>query len=554
MRPRNLPLWLTWVLLALAYNGVAQLTFALGLVQDNVSAIWPAAGFALAAVLRLGYRAWPGIALGVLLKGTVRDIPSIPTLGLGVSDCLIPLLGTALVYRFIGRDRLLATTRNVLLFAFLGCGASVAAGVAIGGLIRIVGGELAWSNAASVMGGWFVSDAVSALVVASLILSWTAPDRAPWLPRRGVELVGLLALLAGAAQVIFGGVLTPWIGQSPVVYLVIPVLMVAAFRFGQRGVTLSNLVLWLLAIAGTLRGLGPFAAQQDRGALLFLEIFVAVTAVSTMVIAAVLAERERAGEELAAAYERLKELDLLKSNLLNAVSHELRTPLTSIQGFAEFLEDRLAGDLSAEQAHFVQQIQQGSRRLAHLVDDLLDVARVESGTFKLALEEADLAHVIRESVMSFQPQAKEAGVTLTEVGLGDPLPIRIDPKRVGQILLNLIGNAIKFTPPGGRIRLGLTLGEHEVRVQVQDTGIGIPPEDLPHVFDKFFQIDNSLTRRRGGTGLGLPITKALVEAHGGTIGVVSESEQGSTFWFALPREAGATGPKEAGARASLDAS
>jgi signal transduction histidine kinase len=538
MRRQRLPLWLVWILLALAYNGIAQLTFTLGLVQNNVSAIWPAAGFALAAMLRLGYRAWPGIVLGVLLKALLRGIPTVPTLGLAVSDCLIPLIGATLVFRFIGRARFLDTTRHVLAFAFLGCGASVALSVGLGGLIRILGGDLAWSDAARVIGEWFVSDAVSALVVGSLILAWTEPDRTPWLPRRSVELVVLLALLAGLTQLIFRGVLTSWIGQAPVVYLVIPVLMVAAFRFGQCGVTLSNATLWLLAIAGTLQGLGPFATNPDREALLFLELFVAVIAIATMVIAAVLTERARASEALSAAYERLKELDQFKSNLLNAVSHELRTPLTSIQGFAEFLEDGLAGDLNDEQAHFVHQIQQGSRRLGHLVDDLLDAARMEAGTFKLVLEEADLGQVIRESVMSLQPQAKEAGVLLVEEGIDAPIPLRIDAKRMGQVLLNLMGNAIKFTPPGGRITLVLTRGEHEVQVLVQDTGIGIPAGDLPNIFDRFYQIDNSLTRRRGGTGLGLAIAKALVEAHGGTISVHSDRNQGSTFWFTLPREAG----------------
>ncbi|MBO9541150.1 MASE1 domain-containing protein [bacterium] len=264
--------------------------------------------------------------------------------------------------------------------------------------------------------------------------------------------------------------------------------------------------------------------------------------------------RKRAEADLASAYSRLKELDLLKSNLINAVSHELRTPLTSIQGFAEFLEDRLAGDLTTEQEHFVQQIQQGSRRLTHLVDDLLDVARLESGSFRLALEDANLSQVVRESVMSFRPQAKEAGIALTAEGIETPQTIRMDPKRVGQILLNLIGNAIKFTRPGGRITVSVTRNAREVHIQVHDTGIGIPPEDLPHVFDKFYQVDNSLTRRRGGTGLGLAITKALVEAHGGTIGVLSEWHQGSTFWFTLPLGAATTSPKEDGARMRLDVS
>lgn len=237
-------------------------------------------------------------------------------------------------------------------------------------------------------------------------------------------------------------------------------------------------------------------------------------------------------DQLRRAYERLKELDLLKSNFVNSVSHELRTPMTSILGYAEFLEDRIGGDLTQTQQEFVQQIQASSRRLLRLLDDLLDFARMDAGTFILHVRTFDLRGKLTEIAASLRPQAEAAQLTLqTELPDG-PLSIRGDAQRVGQVLINLINNAIKFTPPGGTIRVrALPLdGGQGVRCEVVDTGYGLAAADIPKLFQRFSQVGPQAV----GTGLGLSISKALVEAHGGQIGVTSELGRGSTFWFTLP--------------------
>lgn len=244
-------------------------------------------------------------------------------------------------------------------------------------------------------------------------------------------------------------------------------------------------------------------------------------------------ERWRLEEQLRGQYERLKELDRLKSNFVNAVTHELRTPLTSIIGYAEFLEDEIGGRLSSVQQEFVSQIQRGSRRLEFLLNDLLDFARIEAGTFRLRLADADLGKKIRDIVESMRPQAEEAFLSL-QVSLPEDLPvIRMDAQRVGQVLINLIGNALKFTPAGGRITVGARVEGESVRCEVSDTGIGIAPEDLPRLFQRFSQLESGVKQGKGA-GLGLSISKALIEAHGGQIGVASQPGYGSTFWFTLP--------------------
>jgi PAS domain S-box-containing protein len=254
---------------------------------------------------------------------------------------------------------------------------------------------------------------------------------------------------------------------------------------------------------------------------------------AVQVIARDLAERRQA-EALRREVDHEREINRLKADLVNAVSHELRTPLTSIMGYAEFLEDEVGGPLAPDQRGFVEQIQEGTRRLQRLVDDLLDFARLEAGTFALSIRTADLAQRIQETIESLRPQAKDKGVTLEALPAVTPCLVAIDPGRIGQVLLNLVGNAIKFTPTGGRVTVGLMPIGDRVRVEVVDTGIGVAPAHMARLFEKFYQVDAGATREQGGAGLGLSIARALVEAHGGQIGVESEPGHGATFWFTLP--------------------
>lgn len=244
----------------------------------------------------------------------------------------------------------------------------------------------------------------------------------------------------------------------------------------------------------------------------------------------------RRENEARAEAKAAQELDRLKSEFVSSVSHELRTPLTSIQGYAEFLEEEVGGSLSEQQMEFVRQIQRSSIRLTRLVDDLLDFARIDAGTFQLQLAQADLGVKIREIAKSMRPQIEEANLTLDMSVPDEPLSVQMDAQRIGQVLINLIGNAIKFTPPGGEISLRSRYEDDAFRCEIHDTGLGIAPEDIPKLFQRFSQVEGGL-KKRGGTGLGLSICKAIIEAHGGTIGVESLPGEGSTFWFTLPRRA-----------------
>ncbi|HEY9898010.1 MAG TPA: HAMP domain-containing sensor histidine kinase [Pantanalinema sp.] len=292
----------------------------------------------------------------------------------------------------------------------------------------------------------------------------------------------------------------------------------------ERGDELGRLGNRLEATRQALRGL--FSQLEDKNRELQEDIAMRERAEAER--AASLMREQKARADLEAA----QGLDRLKSDFVNSVSHELRTPLTSIMGYAEFLEDGIGGQLSDEQLAFVRQIEQSSTRLERLVDDLLDFARMEAGTFRLNMAREDLSAKIQEVAASLKPQIEAAGLTL-RLALGEEVPcLEMDSQRIAQVLINLLNNAIKFTPVGGLIAVRLRREDGMVRCEVSDSGEGIAPEEQAKLFQRFSQL--STGARRGGTGLGLSISKALVEAHGGRIGLESAPGRGSTFWFTLP--------------------
>ncbi|MDB5100787.1 MAG: histidine kinase [Cyanobacteria bacterium RYN_339] len=264
-----------------------------------------------------------------------------------------------------------------------------------------------------------------------------------------------------------------------------------------------------------------------------LEIGVGAGMVTYMLLRTV--EATAASErELRETQSRLEELDRLKQEFLNAASHELRTPLTSIVGYAEFLEDGIGGPLTGDQTEFVAQIHRGAQRLRRIVDDMLDLARVQAGSFRLQPGPSELSAIVQEETLSLLPQARERDVELVVTVPAEPLDVYVDAPRLGQVVLNLVGNALKFTPAGGRVCVSAARMEGGLRVEVTDTGMGIEAAHLPRLFEKFYQVDTGNRRAYGGAGLGLAISKALIEAHGGTLGVTSWPSAGSTFWFTLP--------------------
>ena len=265
-------------------------------------------------------------------------------------------------------------------------------------------------------------------------------------------------------------------------------------------------------------------------------------------------ELQSKNNQLRESYERLKELDRLKSSFLATVSHELRTPLTSVIGYSEMLIEGLAGDVNEEQHAYIQTIMEKGENLLTLIASILDYSKVESGNLRLNLALSDLRPVIETAVSTVIPIARHQNITVN-CTLQDNLPrLNLDSGKLRQALVNILGNAVKFNRDGGRVdvlvdqvnrspddnthdEIPAALAPAEqpyLRILVRDSGIGIPESQLHRIFDSFYQVDGSSTREYGGTGLGLAISNSYVKAHRGEIEVTSSLGQGTTFSILLP--------------------
>ena len=244
-----------------------------------------------------------------------------------------------------------------------------------------------------------------------------------------------------------------------------------------------------------------------------------------------------AADELGRLNVRLEQASRAKSEFLANMSHELRTPLNAILGFTEMMVDGLYGELPEDLQEPLKDVQANGKHLLRLINEVLDLAKIEAGRMELALRDYSVAEIVASVRASLRSLAVDKGLTF-ETDVPDDLPpARGDGGRLTQCLMNLAGNALKFTRSGG-VRIGVARHGEELIYRVSDTGIGIPPEELQNVFAEFRQVDATVTRQFGGTGLGLSISKKFVEMHGGRIWVESKVGEGSTFYFSVPLRVG----------------
>jgi PAS domain S-box-containing protein len=257
------------------------------------------------------------------------------------------------------------------------------------------------------------------------------------------------------------------------------------------------------------------------------------TVIGASKIARDINERKRADEAQKSAYEEARRANRLKDEFLATLSHELRTPLNAIFGYARLMH---AGILPPEkQSRAMAVVERNAAALAKIVEDVLDVSRIISGKTRLNVRPVELSAVVEHAIATVRPTADAKGVRLHSVIAEAIEPMSGDPDRLLQVMWNLLSNAIKFTPRGGRVQVSLERVNSDVEIVVSDTGRGMPPEFLPHAFERFRQADGGLTRASGGLGLGLAIVRHLVELHGGSIEAASEGEEkGSTFTVRLP--------------------
>jgi signal transduction histidine kinase len=255
-------------------------------------------------------------------------------------------------------------------------------------------------------------------------------------------------------------------------------------------------------------------------------------------IGALAADVNRMNDELRRLYGELEAVSRHKSDFLATMSHELRTPLNAIIGFSEVLHEQMFGELNERQLAYVDDVLEAGKHLLSLINDVLDLAKIEAGRMELELSEVAVPGLLRSAVSMHSEQADRGGIELSLSTEPEEITVAADERRVRQVVFNLLSNAIKFTPPHGRIDISARLADGEVAIAIADTGPGIPATDLETIFEEFEQTTEG--KRADGTGLGLPLSRKLVELHRGRLWAESEPGKGSTFCFTLPIRQGAS--------------
>ncbi|HEY4722350.1 MAG TPA: ATP-binding protein, partial [Anaerolineae bacterium] len=274
----------------------------------------------------------------------------------------------------------------------------------------------------------------------------------------------------------------------------------------------------------------PDAFTTDDERVLTIAAAQAAVAIENAQLYADLKERARKLEQ---AYRELQEVDQVKDELVQNVSHELRTPLTFIKGYVELMLDEEMGPLNAGQRESLAVVSDKTNALTRLVSDIIFLQQIERESLELGRH--DLGEMARLALQSCEIAATHAGISLRLAVPDQPLRILVDRDRVNQVFDNLLGNALKFSFNGGTITIAVRDEGEVLKVGVTDTGAGIPADKLERIFERFYQVDGSATRRFGGAGLGLAICRRIIEAHGGRIWAESELGKGSTFYFTLPK-------------------
>ena len=282
-----------------------------------------------------------------------------------------------------------------------------------------------------------------------------------------------------------------------------------------------------------------FQLIGSGGIVLIFVVVISMLIFTSTKAEAIIAKQHEANVDLASQAATAQAENRDKSQFLANISHELRTPLNAIIGFSEFIKSERNGPIANEKyAEYIRDIHSSGVHLLSLINDILDYSKAEADKLELDVSEIDLTKAIKNSMRLISPRAEQAGVTLIEEIPKEHFIIKTDQKKFKQVMLNLLSNAVKFTPQGGSVTVTSwhNVIDDSVSVEVKDTGIGIAPKDISRAMAPFGQVDNALSRKYDGTGLGLPLTKKFVEIMGGTFVITSEVNVGTTITFTLPKE------------------
>ncbi len=532
--------------LAAVYFAAGKLGLMLATVHASATAVWPPTGIALAAFLVLGHRVWPGVLLGAFLVNLTTEGTAATSLGIATGNMLEGAIGALLVNRFAGGRFALGRASTIFKFALLAAVLSTMVSATCGVTTLALGGFADWARYRDIWLTWWLGDAAGALTVAPAILAWSASPFLHWSRARAGEAALMLGL------VVLVGLIVYW-ESFPVAYLSIPVLLWPAFRFGQRETATALLVLSGIATWATLHGKGPLVGRTPDESLLLLQAFMGITAVMTLALAAVVSEQKQGQRRLRAAHAELEALVRLRTAELTSaneglhqaleralqaerlaaigqmaagLAHESRNALQQIQASIELLARRVTRE---PEVRFIAEIQRAEERLLHLFEDV----RGYAAPVNLDCRVHNLAMLWRDAWEQTRPHREHRDVQLEERTDGADLECSVDPFCIERVFHNVLLNAVAACREPARIEISASEidldGEPAVSVAIRDNGPGLTAEQRRKVFEPFY------TTKANGTGLGMAISRRIVEAHGGRITARNGPTQGAEIEVTLPR-------------------
>jgi signal transduction histidine kinase/CheY-like chemotaxis protein len=530
--------------LAAAYFVAGKFGLSLAFVNTSATAVWPPTGISLAALLLLGMRIWPGVFLGAFITNLTTTGDPVSSTGIAVGNTLEALAGAFLVTRFANGARAFERPQDVIKFAFFGALVSTAVSATIGSATLALSGLASWSDLGPIWSTWWLGDVGGALIFAPVLITWATLEMKE-LTWRPVERSALIVAVIATGVLLFGGIGPISPENDPLAFLCFPALVWAAYRFGPREAATAVLLLALIADWGTLHGFGPFARGDQNESLIYLQAFMGVAAVTSLALAAAVLDRQRAQKTIQMAEQRLRmvaeESARIREEFLSIATHELRTPVAALRGYIQLGQHSLDRGQHERLRGTLKVALRQTDRLATLIAQLLDASQMQTGRLKIERMPTDISSLV-SSAVDAERLASEARPWVVQI---EPdLRANADPVRFEQVVVNLIDNAVKFSPSGGTVTVRLRDEGGELRLEVGDQGIGIAPDRAARIFERFYRAHDD--RGISGLGLGLYISKQIVELHGGRIEVNSELGRGTTFVVALPRLAAAlTGPRPA---------
>ncbi|MBI4487428.1 MAG: MASE1 domain-containing protein, partial [Acidobacteria bacterium] len=520
----------TLALLFVGYVVTAKIGLSLASVHPSATAIWPPTGIALAALLLLGRDVWPAVCAGAFLANVTTEGSIATSLGIAAGNTLEGIAGAYLVHRYAHGSRAFNHPRDIFRFVALAGLISPLVSATIGVTVLSLAGYALWSQYQLIWATWWLGGVSGAILVTPLFLVWASSPVVAWGRAEWLEAALLLLALIASAAAVFGGFYRP-AQNYPLAFFCIPTIVWIAFRYGQRETAAAIVVVSAVAVWGTLRGSGPFGVAVSDAGLLLLQAFMCTVAVMAMSIAALVAEHRRLLAAERRARAEAEAANVAKDTFLAMLGHELRNPLAAIGTAVHVLDRVVALNDQAERIRDV--INRQVAQLARLVDDLLDVTRVTAGKIVLNRKRIELGDLVKRCIETLSATGKTDRHHL--IFEGETAWVDVDAARLEQVVANLITNALKYTPPGGTIRVIVAVERPWAILRVEDTGIGIAPEMLPRIFDLFTQGDRGSDRSQGGLGIGLTLVKRLVELHRGAVEAASEGlGRGSQFTVRLP--------------------